>query len=71
MSHISVCMQTQIHSKTQLTIWVGHTGNYLSISYSHPCFINSMFKLHNKSNILITYVIDFPFNISKTLQNLF
>lgn len=30
-------------------------------SLLYPCFINIMFKLHNKSNILITYVIDFPF----------
>ena len=60
MSHIFVCMQTQIHSKTQLTIWVGHIGNYLSISYSIPVLLRVC--LNYTIKVIYSYYLCYRFS---------
>ena len=58
MSHIFISMQTQIHTLKNKTQHLGWTYWKLSIHFLlYPCFIESMFKLHNKNNTLLLLML--------------
>ena len=54
MSHIFISMQTQIHTLKNKTQHFGWTDWHFLL---YPCFIKSMFKLHNKNNTLLLLML--------------